>query len=269
MPERITSVQNPRIKAASKLRQRRARQQQGRTIIDGVREIDRALATGFPLLELFVCDELLVGEEAAALRQRISQDRELNLFEITRDVCEKLSFGERAEGVIAVANYPDTMLDHDQLSDRPLIVVLEGVEKPGNLGAILRTADAVGADCLIAADARTDIFNPNAIRASLGTIFAVPTFEATTAETLAFLRAAGAQMFAARVEGAVSYEQVELIGPTALILGSEAEGLSDRWLADDVTNIRLPMRGIADSLNVSTTAAVLLYEANRQRAGIA
>lgn len=265
MPERITSVQNPRIKAASKLRQRRARQQQGRTIVDGVREIDRALATGFPLLELYVCDELLIGAEADALRDRIAQQRGLKIFEITRDVCEKLSFGERAEGAVAVASYPDTQLDAGKLSARPLIVVLEGVEKPGNLGAILRTADAVGADCLIAADARTDLFNPNAIRASLGTIFAVPTFEATTAETMAFLREAGAAMFAARVEGSVSYEQSDFSGPTALILGSEAEGLTNRWLADDVTNIRLPMRGIADSLNVSTTAAVLLYEANRQR----
>ncbi|MCC9606008.1 RNA methyltransferase [Blastopirellula sp. JC732] len=265
MPERITSVQNPRIKAAAKLRQRRAREQQGRTIIDGVREIDRALAKGFPLLELFLCDEMLVGAEADALRNRVDSQRDLNVYEITRDVCEKLSFGERAEGAVAVANYPDTALDASVLSASPLIVVLEGVEKPGNLGAILRTADAVGADCMIAADARTDLFNPNAIRASLGTIFAVPTFEATTAETFAFLRAAGVQMFAARVEGAVSYEQVSFAGPTALILGSEAEGLSGRWLADDVTNIRLPMRGIADSLNVSTTAAVLLYEADRQR----
>ncbi|TWT39094.1 TrmH family RNA methyltransferase [Blastopirellula retiformator] len=265
MPERITSVQNPRIKAAAKLRQRRAREQQGRTIIDGVREIERALAKEFPLLELFLCDELLVGAEADALRQRVASQPNLQVYDIPRDVCEKLSFGERSEGAVSVANYPVTSLDACQLSSTPLIVVLEDVEKPGNLGAILRTADAVGADCLIAADARTDLFNPNAIRASLGTIFAVPTFEATTAETMAFLRKHGVQMFAARVEGAVSYEQVRFDGPTALILGSEAEGLSDRWLADDVTNIRLPMRGIADSLNVSTTAAVLLYEADRQR----
>ncbi|MFI4874543.1 MAG: TrmH family RNA methyltransferase [Blastopirellula sp. JB062] len=265
MPERITSVQNPRIKGAVKLRQRRARQQQGRTIIDGVREIHRALATRFPLDELFVCDELLVGDEAEGLCELIASRPDLSIFEITKEVCEKLSFGERAEGAVATAPYPNTRLDPSKISKRPLIVVLEGVEKPGNLGAILRTADAVGVDCLIAADARTDLYNPNAIRASLGTIFAVPTYEATTAATLAFLREIGAARYAARVEGAVSYEQVDFSGPTALILGSEAEGLSAKWLADDVTNIRLPMRGIADSLNVSTTAAVLLYEANRQR----
>jgi TrmH family RNA methyltransferase len=147
----------------------------------------------------------------------------------------------------------------------PLIAVVEGVEKPGNLGAILRSADGAGLDAVIAADSRTDLANPNVIRASLGTIFARPVVPATTARTLAWLRANGLTIVAARVDGALDYAAQDFRGPVAIVLGAEAKGLADPWRAPDVRAVRLPMLGVADSLNVSATAAVLFYEARRQR----
>ena len=147
------------------------------------------------------------------------------------------------------------------------MVVVEGVEKPGNLGAVLRSADGAGADAVIAADPRTDLFNPNAVRASQGTVFAVPVAGAPSAEVRTWLRRAGVRVLAARVGGAVSYVDADLRGPLAIVLGSEASGLSDAWSGGDVAAIGLPMLGVADSLNVSIAAAVLLYEARRQRGG--
>ena len=149
--------------------------------------------------------------------------------------------------------------------DAPLVAVLEGVEKPGNVGAVLRSADAAGVSALIAADPRTDLYNPNAIRASLGTIFTMPVCEAAGGETIEWLRANGFRIFAARVDGAIPYTEADYRGRSAIVLGSEAAGLSPLWRGDDVQAVRLPMLGAADSLNVSVTAAVLFYEALRQR----
>jgi TrmH family RNA methyltransferase len=153
-----------------------------------------------------------------------------------------------------------------ELRPDPLVVVVEAVEKPGNLGAILRTADGAGADAVIAADARTDLFNPNAIRASLGTIFALPVAAAPSGEVLERLASAGARILAARVDADGLYTEADLRGPLAVVLGSEAEGLTSAWDDPRVEPVRIPMRGAADSLNVSVAAAVLLYEAVRQRA---
>jgi TrmH family RNA methyltransferase len=147
----------------------------------------------------------------------------------------------------------------------PLVVVLEGVEKPGNLGALLRSADAAGVSALVLADSRVDLYNPNAIRASLGTIFSLPVCEAASGEVLAWLQQHELQIFAARVDGSVPYTERDYRGPTAFVLGAEATGLTSAWNAPDITAIHLPMRGIADSLNVSATAAVLFYETLRQR----
>lgn len=262
----IRSVQNAQIKAAVKLRDRRGRAQQGRTIIDGLREIRRAIETGFPVETVYVCPSRLAGAEVEAFTQLLKNSPSVSTAEVTPEVMEKLAFGERLEGAVAVAKVPQQSLAEAALPKNPLVVVLEQVEKPGNLGAVLRTMDAVGADLLISADGRTDLFNPNAIRASLGTIFSVPVVAATTAETLEFLRGKGIAMLAARVDGSVGYSTVDFRQPTAIVLGSEANGLTEAWQQPDVTNIHLPMRGIADSLNVSITAAVLLYEALRQRA---
>jgi TrmH family RNA methyltransferase len=262
----IESPQNPRIRAAAALRDRRDRERRNRTLVDGAREVLRAIRAGVAIEELFVladgcrspdCREVLA--EAAA--------RALTRTDVGQRAFEKLAFGARTEGVVAVATPPPHGLADLRLPPDPLVVVLEGVEKPGNLGAILRSADGAGADAVIvAADGGgTDLFNPNAIRASVGTIFHVPVAAAPAVEVLAWLREAGVRLVAARVDGARSYTSVDLGGPLAVILGSEAEGLSEAWSGADVEAVALPMLGIADSLNVSVAAAVLLYEARRQR----
>jgi TrmH family RNA methyltransferase len=180
-------------------------------------------------------------------------------------VYAKLAFGERVEGIVAVAHMPTRTLDTIKLPAAPLVAVIEAIEKPGNLGAILRTADAAGASAVLVADAGTDLFNPNAIRASQGVIFHLPLAAATTGEILAWLRAHQLHIFAARVDGAIDYRAADYGPPSAIVLGSEDRGLSDAWRAADITAIRLPMLGAGDSLNVSVTAGVLLYEALRQR----
>lgn len=267
MNEMIQSPQNPQIKAAIKLRQRRGRTQQGLTIIDGLREIERALASGFPVRTVFLHAPLLSSLELQALEAALERQTQVRVTPVSLEVMNKLAFGQREEGAVALAQIPHRTLADVVLPENPLIVVAEQVEKPGNLGAVLRSMDAVGANLLISADGRTDLFNPNAIRSSMGTIFSLPAVDATTAETLSYLRAGKFQIVAARVDGSVPYTHIDLRRPTAIVLGSEARGISGAWQQPDVTNIHLPMRGIADSLNVSSTAAVLLYEALRQREG--
>jgi TrmH family RNA methyltransferase len=260
----ITSLQNPRVKDAVRLRDRRHREKQGRILIDGTRELARAVDSGVHLLELYVCEPLCTSPEAQRLLARLP-DSGAEVFGVIEPVFEKLSFGHRAEGVLGVAEMPRRSLEELQLPERPLVAVLEGVEKPGNVGAVLRSADAAGLSALIVADARTDLYNPNAIRASLGTIFTMPVCAATSADTLDWLRRRNLAICAARVDGAVLYTEVDYRRPTAIVLGSEAEGLSPVWSGEEVTAVRLPMRGTADSLNVSAAAAVVFYEALRQR----
>jgi TrmH family RNA methyltransferase len=260
----IASPANPRVRAAATLRDRRARDRTGRILIDGARELLRALDAGVVVETIFVCQPLCRSEACVELLGRLGPaDR--RPVPVTEAAFAKVAFGERAEGVVAVAERPDLTLKAIRLPGDPLIVVAEGVEKPGNLGAILRSADGAGADALVAADPRTDLFNPNAIRASLGTIFAVPLASASSAETLAWLRARGIRIVVARVDGATLYTDADLRGPLAIVLGSEATGLSAAWEGTDVVAVRLPMLGAADSLNVSAAAAILLYEARRQR----
>lgn len=263
MHDTITSLYNPRVKDAIQLRRRRGRDQQQRVLIDGTREVSRALAAGVDILELFVCQDSC-DQSARSLLEGCRQ-RSLKVSSVTAAVFEKLAFGERAEGIVAVAKLPGKSLGDIPSVSQALVVVIEAVEKPGNVGAVLRTADAAGATAVIAADARTDIYNPNAIRASLGAIFSVPCCQAASVETLAWLRQRQLRLLAARVDGAVDYTTVSYREPCAIILGSEAEGLSAVWDAKDITAVRLPMLGAVDSLNVSTTAAILLYEALRQR----
>jgi TrmH family RNA methyltransferase len=260
----ITSLQNQRVKDAVKLRDRRHRDQQGRILIDGATELGRAIAAGVRLVEVFVCEPLCRDEASRSVLEMLPRTAAAR-FDVAVPVFEKLAFGQRAEGVLGVAETPRATLDSLKLPQRPLVAVLEGVEKPGNVGAVLRSADGAGLSALIVADARTDLFNPNAIRASLGTIFTVPVAAASAAETLVWLRARKLAIFAARVDGAALYTDCDYRGPAAIVLGSEAEGLTGAWSAADVAAVRLPMHGTADSLNVSATAAILFYEALRHR----
>ncbi len=262
----ITSLQNPRVKDAVRLRDRRHRSKQGRMLIDGVRELSRALDGRINLLEVFICPACCTGRQAQILTSMLG-DFNAEIFNVSEQVFEKLAFGDRSEGVAAVAEMPETTLDDLLLPERPLVAVLEGVEKPGNVGAVLRSADAAGVSAVVVANGRTDLFNPNAIRASLGTIFTMPVCEATSSQTLDWLRRHGLTVCAARVDGSVPYTEVDYRGPTAVVFGSEAKGLSPTWDADDITPVHLPMFGVADSLNISAAAAVLFYEALRQRSG--
>jgi RNA methyltransferase, TrmH family len=260
----IASAANPRIRAAARLRDRQARDDTGLTIIDGGRELRRALDAGVTVEEAFVCESLVRTEDARAAVHALETTR-ARIWTTSEAAFAKVAFGDRAEGVVAIVRVPATELAGLRLPDDPLVVVLEGVEKPGNLGAVLRSADGAGADALILADPRTDAFNPNAIRASAGTVFSVPMATGSTEEVRMWLRGHGVRVVTARVDAQTNPWDADLRGPLAIALGSEADGLSKTWSTDDATAVRLPMLGVADSLNVSVAAAVLLYEARRQR----
>jgi len=259
----ITSLTNPRVKAAVRLRDRRERESTGLTIVDGAREIIRALDSGARVETAFLAEDLLRTPEGHAAADRL-RHRPTTIL-ASPAVLAKVAFGERSDGIVAIVEAPTIGLADLVLPDDPLIAVVEGVEKPGNLGAVLRTADGAGASAVIAADPRTDLFNPNAIRASLGTIFALPVVAATSDEVITWLLYRGIRPVAAIIDAPTDYAAADLRGPLAIILGSEADGLSSTWRDPRVIPIAIPMHGIADSLNVSIAAAIVLYEAVRQR----
>jgi RNA methyltransferase, TrmH family len=263
-PPAISSLTNPLVKDAVRLRNRRERDRTGLTMVDGSRELLQALDHGVSIANAFVCDELVASADAEEAARRL-QIAGVNTTHVSPKVMAKIAFGDRSDGVVAIIHAPNTSLALLSPPPLSLIVVVEALEKPGNLGAILRTADGAGANAVIAADPLTDLFNPNAIRASLGTIFSVPLATATTAATLAWLSTNGIRPIAARVEATQLYSEVDLRGPVALILGNEAGGLSDVWDEAHADHVAIPMLGAADSLNVSAAAAILLYEARRQR----
>jgi TrmH family RNA methyltransferase len=263
-PLRITSRQNQRIKDAVRLRTGRERQRSGRMIIDGGREIVRALSADVHCLEAFVRE----GAEVSSIGRNaidLLREKRVEVFDVTADVFAKLAYGDRDDGVVVVAETPRRGFHDLRLPPAPIIAVLEGIEKPGNLGALMRSADAAGVHAIIVADGRTDLYNPNTIRASLGTVFRDNVCEATTAETIDWLRGQGIAVVAARPDAEMVYHDFDMRDGAALVLGSEAQGLSDAWRGVGITPVKLPMLGMADSLNVSTTAAVLFYEALRQR----
>jgi TrmH family RNA methyltransferase len=260
----ITSIHNPRVKDAMRLRAARHRAKQGRILIDGARELLQAAWGRVNLVELFLCLPLCKSAEAQEVLARLDS-LNAEAWQVPETVFEKMAFGARHDGVLAVAETPRRALADLQPAGRGLVAVLEGLEKPGNVGAVVRSADAAGVAAVIVADPRTDLYNPNTIRASLGTVFTRPVCTATTPETLDWLRGRGLSIYAARPDAKLAYTDVNLANPVAIVVGSEARGLSDAWRAADVTAIKLPMHGTADSLNVSATCAVLFYEALRQR----
>ena len=262
--QHISSRQNERVKATVKLRTSRERTRQGMFVIDGARPISRAIQSGISISVGFLCEELINSAErqqaATQLREAASE-----CVTVTLEVYAKLAFGDNDDGLVAVAETPERGIDSLRLPERPLIAVLEGLEKPGNIGAILRTADAAGLGAVIIADAATDLFNPNTIRASMGTVFAGNVRAASSAEVLARLKELDLPIVATRVDATQLYSEVDYRAGAAIVLGSEAEGLSPQWSGAAVQGVRLPMHGIADSLNVSATAAIMFYEALRQR----
>jgi TrmH family RNA methyltransferase len=260
----ITSRHNERVKTAAKLRDRKHRDAQQRFLIDGKREISRAITAGVPIVELWVSESVAGDATRTELAEKVrSQGGEI--VRATAAVMEKLVFGDRDEGVVAVARQRTLSMDQLLFAKNPLVAVLDGAEKPGNVGAIFRTADAAGFDAFLLSDPRTDLFNPNCVRASVGSVFALPAAVASADGIRRWLRERGIRIYAARVDAAHLYTDIDYRGPVAIVMGSEARGLGEAWAGDDVTPIRLPMRGSADSLNVSVAAGILFYEARRQR----
>lgn len=260
----VSSVHNPRFRAALALREARERRATGLILVDGAREIGRALAAGIAGRELWVAHELVRSEDAEAALAAAAV-RGVRIVPATASLMGKLAFGDRQDGLVLVAEAPATDLGRLDPPANALIGVVEGVEKPGNLGAIARSADGAGLDALIVADPRADPWNPNAIRAGMGTLFSLPIAVCTADEALAWLRARPMRIVATRVDGSAPYTEADLTPPVAIVLGSEADGLTAAWTGSDITAVRIPMRGIADSLNVSVSAAILFYEAARRR----
>ena len=261
----ILSPSNPRIRGAARLRDRGARDATATSLVDGGRELLRAIRAGVTVETLFVCPPLVRSADARAAIDALTAQQGADILECSEAAFAKVAFGDRAEGVVAVIRPPIRTLDDLLLPAEPLIVVTEDVEKPGNLGAILRSGDGAGADAVIAAAGGTDLYNPNVIRASLGTVFALPVVAAPAEEVRAWLAGRRIRAVAAVVDAGRAYTDADLRGGLALVLGSETDGLSDTWRGAGVEAVRLPMLGVADSLNVSAAAAVLLYEARRQR----
>jgi RNA methyltransferase, TrmH family len=259
----ITSPANPRIKQLVALRRRRSRDQSALTLVEGLAEVGLALAAGVRPDALYYCPELSspaglhLAADAAALGAEVIQ--------VSRGVFEKISYREGPDGWLAVVPAAETSLSRLQLGPRPLVLACAGLEKPGNLGAILRTADAAGVEAVIAADPVTDWANPNVVRASKGTVFSVPVASAATPEVLDWIAANGLQIVAASPDARPLITEVDLTGPTVIAVGAEQAGLSAEWLERAEVRARIPMFGKADSLNVSTSAAIFAYEAVRQR----
>ncbi len=253
----ITSKTNPKIKNLVRLQKAAERREQGRILIEGQREIERAQACGFQIEQLYVCEPLLrtpyINIEAATVET------------VTEEVFDKIAYREGSDGLLAVAKPKYNKLDEFKPRKDALIIVLETVEKPGNLGAVMRTADAAGVDAVIIADPATDLFNPNAIRASIGCIFSVPVYACSTDECIAWLKKNGITIYCTYLRASIDYLDADFTKASALVMGTEATGISDAWVEAADQNIIIPMRGIADSLNVSVTTAIVTFEAIRQR----
>ncbi len=261
----ITSPQNPRIREVVRLRDRRGRQNQSRFIIDGLREIQRACATSLIIEEVyFDTAQCQQGPEHTTLS--ILQKGGIKLIEVSGRVMEKLSYGQRRLAMVAVAKTPPLRtLEDFTAKPEAFIIVLEAVEKPGNLGAIVRTADAAGVDAVFLSGGTHDLFNPNTIRSSSGAIFHLPVIHTQHDELESWLDDNAFKTFATRVDGAINYAQANFTGKVAFVMGTEATGLSNDWNHQNSSAISIPMLGIADSLNVSTSCAVICFEALRQR----
>lgn len=265
MFKKITSVRNPRLKAAIRLKASRGRKTQQRIIIFGLRESLRAMTGGFAVQEVFVCRDQMSGKAVEELRSALPS--QASLYEASEEIMQRLQYGDRQEAVVCVAQRPDLSLGRLAIAvaTRPLVVILEGIEKPGNIGAVLRSADGAGASAVILADPQCDVLHPNCIRASLGSGLTMPLAIGSGSEVREWCRETGLTVVAFSDRGEDPYTTIDWSQPLAMALGSEAHGLSPFWMDTAERTAAIPMRGIVDSLNISAAAAVVLYEAHRQR----
>ena len=260
----LTSLQNPKVKQVVRLRDRSHRDEENLLLIEGYREIKRALDNRWNPSALFYCPELYQGKNEATLVERCAEAG-AELYECSEPVFRKLAYRDRPEGLLALAPQIKKSLADLRLPDAPLLVVAESIEKPGNLGTMLRSADAAGVHAVIVCDKCTDINNPNVVRASIGTLFSIPVAEAGSAEAIEWMKKNGIRILAATPHAEREYTEVDLTAATALVMGTEQYGLSDQWMKSADLQVRIPMLGQIDSLNVASATTILLYEAVRQR----
>lgn len=262
MRDKITSVQNPKIKQVVQLAKRRKRNHTNLFLIEGYREIFRAIQAKVQICSLFICPALFLGENEEMLIAKVSKN---TMHYCSESVFRSISYRDRPDGLIAIAEQMNHPLDSIVLGTPAFVVIAEAIEKPGNLGTILRSADAAGANGVIVCDRCTDIYNPNVVRASVGTLFTTPVAEATSQEVLALMRLKKIAIVAATPSASQEFTEVDLTGPVAIAVGTEQLGLSDFWMKEADICTRIPMHGVADSLNVATATTLLLYEVIRQR----
>ena len=259
--KQITSAQNPYIKSLLLLQEKaKARKQTGTFLIEGKREILLAIKGGYHIETLLFYPELISENEINKLVQNTT-----DLIEINKDIFEKLAYRESTEGVIAVANSKSFSLSDLKLNENPLLLIAEAPEKPGNIGALLRTADAANLDAVIIANPKGDLYNPNIVRSSVGCLFTNQIATGTTSEIIAFLKERKINFYCATLQNSTSYHTQDYTMPSALVVGTEATGLSQEWREAATQNIIIPMQGEIDSMNVSVAAAILIFEAKRQR----
>ena len=259
--DKLTSAQNPKIKQLVRLKDRKERDETTLFLIEGYREIKRAADGNVHFHSLYICPEFFLGENEDALINQIDCD----LFELPKHLFEKISYRDRPDGLVAIAHQMQLGLKDLKVNKTSLFVVAESIEKPGNLGTILRSADAVGAEGVIVCDRCTDIYNPNVVRASVGTLFTIPVIEAKGPDAYTWLKNHNVQVVAATPSALLEYTEADLSGPLAIVVGTEQLGLTDLWMKAADIQVKIPMKGVADSLNVATATTLLLYEALRQR----
>jgi TrmH family RNA methyltransferase len=258
--KQITSVQNPYIKTLVQLQEKaKARKQSGTFLIEGKREIELAIKGNYEIKTILYCNDLSLQ----SFNPSIFQSKEY--IEISKDVYQKLAYRDTTEGILAIAKTKNLSLSDLKLPENPLILVLESIEKPGNIGAVLRTSDAANIDAVILANPKTDLYNPNIVRSSVGCLFTNQIATGTTEEVIAFLKAKNINFYSATLQNSNEYYKVDYSTPTALVVGTEATGLTQLWRDESTQNIIIPMQGAIDSMNVSVAAAILLFEAKRQR----
>lgn len=258
--KQITSIQNPYIKSLLQLQEKsKARKQSGTFLIEGVREIELAIKGNYTFETfLYVPDIFKLSEHP-----KIQQTK--NLIEITKEVYQKLAYRDTTEGILAVAQTKSHLLSDLKLPKNPLILVMESIEKPGNIGAMLRTCDAAKVDAVLIANPKTDLYNPNMVRSSVGCLFTNQIAMATSEETIAYLQQNNIAIYSATLQNSTFYHTQNYTKPTALVVGTEAVGLSQIWREKAFQNIIIPMQGEIDSMNVSVAASILIFEAKRQR----
>jgi len=262
MVKTISSLQNPFIKQLVQLKEKsKLRKQTGLFIIEGKREVSLAIKGNYTLETLYYYADLFSASEAAAL-----EAYGIDIIEISKPVYEKVAHRETTEGVIAVAKAKDLSLENLKLSsENPLILVAESPEKPGNIGALLRTADAANIDAVIIVNPLTDFYNPNIIRSSVGGVFTVPLATGSTKEVIAYLKRNNISIYSAILQESVPYDTIDFRTPSALVIGTESTGLTEEWRNNSTAKIRIPMEGKLDSMNLSVAAGILIFEAKRQR----